>query len=153
MACSFVLLRIREIAVNLCEWIVKFLSEFFSCFLGLETIIIDFLEFEIVDDEASRHNVVLIDIFDERLNTCLSDKLLLVVTAFGSNKVAANSCNEKMGESVALSDKEGTLFPVSMVLTTTAFLPAYLPWVMTTTRPVLKLNEGRSTFYPWLWIN
>lgn len=153
MTCLFVFLGVGKVAVDLGERIVKLLFELLSGFLGLETVVVDLLELEVVDNKAGGHDMVLIDIFDEGLNSGLSDELLLVVTALGSKEVSANSGNEEMGESVALGEGRGTLLPVSMVLTTIAFLPANLPRVITTTRPVLKLNEGRCTFCPWLWIN
>ena len=127
MTCLFVFLGVREVAVDLRERIVKSLSEFLSCFLGLKGVIVDFLKLEIVDNEASRHDMVLIDIFDEGLHTSLLDEFLLVVAAFGGDQVATDSGNEQMREPVALSEIDFTLLPVSMVLTTTAFLPAYLP--------------------------
>ena len=127
MTCLFVFLRVGKVAVDLGERIVKLLFELLSGFLGLETVVVDLLELEVIDNKAGGHDMVLIDIFDEGLNSSLSDELLLVVTALGSKEVAANSGNEEMGESVALGEVRGTLLPVSMVLTTIAFMPANLP--------------------------
>ena len=69
----------------------------------------------------------LVNVFDEALDSCFFDELLLVEAAFGSDEVASDACDEEVGESVFLGEGWGTLLPVSLVLTTTAFLPAYLP--------------------------
>jgi hypothetical protein len=71
--------------------------------------------------------VALVEVFDEWLDTSFFDEFFLVVAALRSDEVAGDTGNEEMGESVFLGKRESTLLPVSLVLMTTAFLPAYFP--------------------------
>lgn len=93
--------------------------------------------------------MTLIDILDKRFNTCLLDEFLLVDSAFNFSRVTGNANDQKMRESIFLNRQHGTLLPSSTGLTTIAFLPANLPEVMTTTLPVLNLDEDTYTFCPW----
>ena len=149
MSSLFVLFGIWQVSVHVAESLSHLLSQLLSGLLGLKVLVRDILEIEIVDSESSRHNMGLVDVFDKRFDSSLFDEFLLVEAALGGDKVASDACYEEMGESVFLGKERITLLPVSLVLMTTAFLPAYFPWVMTTTLPVLKLRERRSTFCPW----
>lgn len=146
MAGLLVLFGVGQVSVDLGEAFSDSLSQVLSGLLGLEVVVADFLELEVIDDEPGGHDVALVQVFDEWLDGGFSDEFFLVVGAFGSEEVAGDACDEEVRESVFLGRAGVTLLPVSLVLMTTAFLPAYFPWVMTTTLPVLKLNEGRGTF-------
>ena len=138
------------LGVSVCfsEFLSDGFSESFSAFLGLETFVFDFGEVELIDDESGGHDVVLVDVSDEGLDSCSLDEFLLVIASFGLEEVATDACNEQMGEPIFLHVGGCTLFPVSKDLTTMAFFPANLPWVRTTTLPVLKLYRGGGTFCP-----
>ena len=67
-----------QLSVHLSETVSNTLSEFLTSVCGLEVIVTDVLEVEIVDEETSGHHVILVDEFDEGLDACLFDELLLV---------------------------------------------------------------------------
>jgi hypothetical protein len=78
------------------------LSESFSGLLGLEVVVLDVLEVEVVDLEAGGEDVILVDVLDEGLDTGLLDELLLAVGALGLGDVSADTGDQKMGESMFL---------------------------------------------------
>lgn len=71
--------------------------------------------------------MALVQVFHEWLHTSFFDEFFLVVAALGSDEIAGDTGDEQMGESVFLGRERSTLLPVSLVLMTTAFLPAYFP--------------------------
>jgi len=115
------------ISVGLSELFSNCFSQSFPAFFGLETFIFDLCEIEFVDDKSSGHDVVLVDVFNERLNSGSLDEFLLVIASFGLEEVAANTSDEQMWESIFLHVEGCTLFPVSNDLMTIAFFPANLP--------------------------
>jgi len=57
--------------------------------------------------------MVLVDVFDEALDSSLFDEFLLVEGAFGRDEVASNTGDQEMREFVSLHQKRVTLLPVS----------------------------------------
>ena len=104
---------IGHLSVHLSETVSNALSEFLASVGGLEVVVADVLEVEIVDEETSGHHVILVDVFDEGLDASLFDELLLVEAALGCDQVASDACDEEVGELVALRGSRGTLLPVS----------------------------------------
>jgi hypothetical protein len=57
--------------------------------------------------------VILVDVFNERLDTSSFDEFLLVEALFGLGEVASDTSDEEMRESVFLDDFYCTLLPSS----------------------------------------
>ena len=85
------LFSLLGVSVCLSEFLSNGFSESFSAFLGLETFVFDFGEVELIDDESGWHDMVLVDVFDEGLNSCSLDEFLLVVASFGLEEVATDT--------------------------------------------------------------
>jgi hypothetical protein len=98
----FVFLGVGEVSEGVAEGIMEGLSESFSGLLGLEVVVLDVLEVEVVDLEAGGEDVILVDVLDEGLDTGLLDELLLAVGALGLGDVSADTGDQKMGESMFL---------------------------------------------------
>jgi hypothetical protein len=108
-----VLLGVGEVAEGVGEGIVKGLSEGKTSILGLEVIVLNVLKVEVVDLEASREDVVLVDILDEGLHAGLADEFLLAVSALDLGEVPGDTGDEEVGEAVLLHRKWVTLLPSS----------------------------------------
>ena len=91
MSSLFVFLGVGEFAESLAEGGSKVLSEGFPSVLGLEVVVLDVLEVELVDQEASRDDVILVHVLDEGLDAGLLDELLLAVTALDSGHVPGDA--------------------------------------------------------------
>lgn len=121
------LFSLLGVSVGFSESLSNGFSESFSAFLGLEAFVLDLGEVELVDDESGWHNVVLVDVSDEGLDSGSLDEFLLVVVSFDLNEVATNTGDQQMRESIFLHCFRCTLFPVSKDLMTIAFFPAFFP--------------------------
>jgi len=84
-------ISLLRVSVCLSEFLSDGFSESFSAFLGLETFVLDFSEVEFIDNESGWHDMVLVDVFDEGLNSSSLDEFLLVVASFGLEEVATNT--------------------------------------------------------------
>jgi hypothetical protein len=144
----FVFLGVGKISNCLAEGLLEVLSKSNSALLGLQVIVLDVLKIKVVDNESGGDDMVLVDVFDERLNVSFLDELLLAVGSLDEGEVTSNTSDEKMRESMLLTKSRATLLPSSKALTTTAFFPANLPCVRMTTLPILKLNRELLTFCP-----
>ena len=113
MAGLLVLFGVGKVAEGVGEGIVKGLLEGNSSLLGLEVIILNVLEIEVVDLEAGGKDVVLVDILDEGLHAGLADEFLLAVSALDLGEMPGNACNEEVREAVFLYNYGGTLLPSS----------------------------------------
>ena len=114
MSGLFVFFGVGKFTVNFSESISDSLSELFSGFTGLEVIFSDVLDVgEIVDNKSGRHDMVLVDVFDEALDSSLLDEFLLVESTFGSDEVTSDTGDQKMREFVSLHENRNTLLPVS----------------------------------------
>ena len=113
MSCLFVFLGVGEVAEGVGEGVVKGLAESETGILGLEVVVLDVLEVEVVDLEAGGEDVVLVDILDEGLDAGLPDELLLAVGALDLGEVAGDASDEEVGEAVLLSRWGVTLLPSS----------------------------------------
>lgn len=102
MSGLFVLLGVGLVAECGAEGFPEGLSECFSVLLGLEVIILDVLEVEVIDEESGGEDVILVDILDEGLNTGLLDELLLAVSPLDLGDIACNTSNQEMGETMFL---------------------------------------------------
>ena len=71
-------LRIWEVSIGGAEGGSPLFLQSGSGFKSLDVVFLDVLEVEIVDDESGWDNVVLVDDFDERLDSSSLDELLLV---------------------------------------------------------------------------
>ena len=114
MSSLFVFFGIGKFTVDFSESVSDSLSEFLSGFTGLEVILSDVLDVgEIIDNKSGRHNVVLVDVFDEALDSGLLDEFLFVESTLGSDEVASNTGDQQVREFVSLRGKRCTLLPVS----------------------------------------
>ena len=114
MPCLLVFSGVRKLAVDFCESVSDSLPELPPGLAGLEVVLPDVLDVgEVVDDEAGRHHVALVDVLHEALDSCLLDELLLVEGALGGDEVASDPCDQQVREFVPLSGGRGTLLPVS----------------------------------------
>ena len=102
MSCSLVFLGIGEISECAAESFTECLSECLSGLLGLEVIVLDVLEVEVVDLEAGGEDVILVDVLDEGFDTGLLDEFLLAVGALGLGDVPGDAGDQEMGESMFL---------------------------------------------------
>ena len=113
MSSLLVFSGVREFTVDFGESISDSFAELFTGFTGLEVIFSDVLDVrKIVDNKAGRHDVILVDVFDEALDSSLFDEFLLVEGAFGRDEVASNTGDQEMREFVSLHEKRGTFEPV-----------------------------------------
>lgn len=104
MASLLVFFGVGEVPVDVAEVVSNLLAESLSGLLGLEVVLSGVLEVsKLVDDEAGRHDVGLVDVLDEGLDSGLLDELLLVVAAFGSDQVTGDAGDEEVRESEALN--------------------------------------------------
>lgn len=108
-----VLLGVGEVPEGVAEGVVEGLPEGLAGLLGLEVVVLDVLEVEVVDLEAGGEDVVLVDVLDEGLDTGLLDELLLAVGALGLGEVPGDAGDEQVGESMFLNRCGSTLFPSS----------------------------------------
>jgi len=105
---------VREFTVDFGESISDSFAELFTGFTGLEVIFSDVLDVrKIVDNKAGRHDVILVDVFDEALDSSFLDEFLLVEGTLGVDEVASDTGNQEMREFVSLHQKRVTLLPVS----------------------------------------
>lgn len=113
MACLFVLLGVGLVAEGVAEGLAEGLPECLAVLLGLEVVVLDVLEVEVVDEESGGEDVVLVDVLDEGLDTGLLDELLLAVCALDLGDVAGDACDQEVGEPVLLNRVVVTLLPSS----------------------------------------
>ena len=113
MACFFVILGVWKISVSVVESESNILSEVITSFLGLEVIIFDILEIEVIDKETSWKNVILVHVFNEGFNACSFNEFLLGEASLDLSWVTCDTSNEKMWESVFLNSIKCTLLPSS----------------------------------------
>jgi len=78
-------------SVSLSELFSNSLSECQPALLSLKALVFDFSEVELADNESGWHDMVLIDVFNEGLDTSLFDEFLLVEASFSLNEVAGNT--------------------------------------------------------------
>jgi hypothetical protein len=104
---------VGELAVDLGEAVTDALAELAAGLGGLEALVADVLEVEVVDEEARGHDVVLVDEPHEALDAGLLDELLLVEGALGRDEAAGDAGDEQVRELVALRGGGSTLLPVS----------------------------------------
>jgi hypothetical protein len=79
------------ISVCLGESLSDGFSESFSAFFGLEIFVLNFSEVELIDNESGWHDMALVDIFNEGLNSSSLDEFLLVVASFGLEEIATDT--------------------------------------------------------------
>ena len=91
-----------EISVGFGESLPDFLAGSKPGFSSLDILFLEVLEVEVVDLEAGGDDVILVDIFDKRLNSGSLDELLLVDSSLDASGVAGDSYNQQMGEPVFL---------------------------------------------------
>jgi hypothetical protein len=108
-----VLLGVGQVAQGVAEGIMEGLPEGDAGILGLEVVVLDVLEVEVVDLEAGGEDVVLVDVLHEGLDAGLPDELLLAVGALDLRDVPGDAGDEQMGESVLLHRRGSTLLPSS----------------------------------------
>lgn len=113
MACLFVLLGVGLVAEGVAEGLAEGLSEGLAVLLGLEVVVLDVLEVEVVDEESGGEDVVLVDVLDEGLDTGLLDELLLAIGTLDLGDVASDAGDQEMGEPVLLNREVVTLLPSS----------------------------------------
>ena len=105
---------VGKFTVDFGESISDSLAEFFASFAGLEVVFSDVLDVsEIIHHKAGRHDVILVDVLNEALDSSFLDEFLLVEGTFRSNEVASNTGDQEMREFVSLHEKRVTLLPVS----------------------------------------
>jgi hypothetical protein len=108
-----VLLGVGKVPEGVAEGLSEALPEGFSGLLGLEVVVLDVLEVELVDQEAGGQHVVLVYVLHEGLHTGLLDEFLLAVGALHLRHVAGDAGNQQMRESMLLNRLCCTLFPSS----------------------------------------
>ena len=114
MSGLFVFFGVGKFTVDFSESISDSLAEFLASFTGLEVIFSDVLDVsEIIHHKAGRHDVILVDVLDEALDSSFFDEFLLVEGTLGSDEVASNTGDQEMREFVSLNEKRVTLLPVS----------------------------------------
>jgi TctA family transporter len=110
----FVFSGVGLLTVDFSESISDSLPELFSGFTGLEVVLSDVLDVrEVVDDKASRHDMALVDVLHETLDSGFLDEFLFVEGTLGSDEVASDTGDQKMREFVSLNERGVTLLPVS----------------------------------------
>lgn len=102
MAGFFVSFGIGEGSISFGELLFEFLGEVLLAVYGLEAVLLDFLEVEIVDDEAGGHDVVLVDVFNKWLDGGLLDELLFVDAPLDSLGVSGDADQQQMREPILL---------------------------------------------------
>ena len=113
IACFLVGFWVGHISVCISEILSHFLDEFKFAF-SFQVILFDFFEIEIIDDESSGHDVILVDGFDESLDSSLFDELFLVDFSLDFLWVSGDANQDKMWEFVFLHlMRLNTLFPSS----------------------------------------
>ena len=110
----FVFFGVGKFTVNFSESVSDSFAEFFASFAGLEMVFSNVLDVsEIIDNKPGRHDVTLVDILDEALDSGLFDEFLLVEGTLWGDQIASNTGYQQMREFVSLSGKKCTLLPVS----------------------------------------
>eukprot|EP00178_Gracilaria_changii_P003540 TRINITY_DN1526_c0_g1_i3.p1 TRINITY_DN1526_c0_g1~~TRINITY_DN1526_c0_g1_i3.p1 ORF type:complete len:139 (-),score=11.45 TRINITY_DN1526_c0_g1_i3:9-425(-) len=110
MTSLFVLFGIRLISIDFSESISNSLLKFFSSFSCLKVIFSNVLNIrEIIDNKSGRHNMVLVDVFNEALDSSFLDEFLLAFSSLGSDQVTSDTCNQEMREFVSFASGLVTL--------------------------------------------
>ena len=71
----------------------KFLSELKSSLFGLDGVVLDVLDVEIIDNDSGGDHVILIDVFNKRLDAGSLDQSLLAESSFRLSQVTSNTCH------------------------------------------------------------
>ena len=98
----FVGLGAGQVPVGLSESLSDLLSGSGSGFSSLDVVLLQVLEVEVIDNKSGGHNVVLVHVLQESLDTGLLDELLLVDSSLDVSGVSGDTGDEQMGESVLL---------------------------------------------------
>ena len=98
----FVCLGAGQVPVGLSESLSDLLSGSGSGFSSLDVVLLQVLEVEVIDNESGGHNVVLVHVLQESLDTGLLDELLLVDSSLDVSGVSGDTSDEQMRESVLL---------------------------------------------------
>ena len=113
MSGLFVFLGVGEVPEGVAEGVVEGFAEGLPGLFGLEVVVLDVLEVEVVDLEAGGEHVVLVDVLDEGLHAGLLDELLLAVGALGLRNVSRDAGHQQVREPVLLREGRCTLLPSS----------------------------------------
>ncbi len=113
MSCLLVILGAWKVSITLCETRSDGSLEIFAGISRLKVFILNIFKVEIVHNKSGWEDVALIDILHEGLDSSPLDEFLFVEGAFDLLRVACNSGNEEMRESVFLTKSKFTLFPSS----------------------------------------
>ena len=77
MSCLLILLRVGEIPQGVAEALFQSLLEFLTGLSCLEVAVLHILQVEVIHNESGWHDVTLVHVFHERLDTGALDELLL----------------------------------------------------------------------------
>lgn len=100
---SFVVgLGAGEVPVGLGESLPDFLAGGEPGLGGLDVLLLEVLEVEVVDDEPGGDDVILVDILDEGLHSGSLDELLLVDSSLDAPGVAGDADHQQVRESIFL---------------------------------------------------
>ena len=91
-----------EVSVGFRKSLSNFVAASESGFGGLDVLLLQVLEVEVVDDKSSGDDVILVKILDEGLDTGSLDELFLVDLSLDASGVSGDADDQKMGESVFL---------------------------------------------------
>ena len=100
---SFVIsLGVGEISVSLREALSDFLTSSLSGFGSFQILFFQILQVKIIDHKSGGNDMVLVNNFNERLNSSSFDEFLLVNSSFDVSRVSGDADNQKMWESMFL---------------------------------------------------
>ena len=89
-----------QVSVGLGESLSDLLSGSSSGFSGLDVVLLQILEVEVVHDESGGHNVVLVHVLKESFDTGLLDELFLVDSSLDVSGVSGDTGHQQVGESI-----------------------------------------------------
>lgn len=103
VASFLVCFGIWQVSVGLGESFFNLLLEKSFGLSTLKRFLLDLFEIEVIDNESGGHNVILVNIFNEGLDSGLLDELLFVNGPFDLLGVSGDADQQKMRESVLLN--------------------------------------------------
>lgn len=95
-------LWIWEVSVGIRQGFSELFGKGSPGFKGFEVVFLNILKIEVIDEESGRDDVILVDLFDEGLDSCFLDELLLVDAPLDSPWISSNAEDCEMRESVFL---------------------------------------------------
>lgn len=94
VVCFIVCFGVWEVSISFWEFFSDFFSSclfILSCF---KSIFLKILEVEVIDNESSWDDVILVDVFNEWLNSCSFDEFSLVNSSLDSSRIAGDADQE-----------------------------------------------------------